>query len=75
MATKSFENSMKELETVVSMLETGDVTLDESLKLFEQGIRLADSCAKKLNEAEKKVKILTAGPDGKMTEEPFGGTE
>ena len=75
MATKTFENSMAELEEVVAKLEAGDVTLDESLKLFEQGIKLANSCSKKLDEAEKKVKILTAGADGEMKEEAFGGME
>ena len=57
MAGKTFEDSMIELEEVVSKLETGDVTLDDSLKLFEQGIKLAKSCQKKLDDAEKKVKI------------------
>ncbi|MCH5212845.1 MAG: exodeoxyribonuclease VII small subunit [Oscillospiraceae bacterium] len=75
MATKTFEDSMTELENVVSKLEAGDVTLDESLKLFEQGIKLAKSCRKKLDEAEKKVKILTAGPDGEMIEEEFEASE
>lgn len=75
MATKTFENSMAELEAVVTRLEAGDVTLDESLKLFEQGIKLANSCTKKLDEAEKKVKILSAGADGEMHEEDFGGVE
>ena len=75
MATKTFEDSMTELETVVSQLEAGDVTLDESLKLFEKGIKLAKSCRKKLDEAEKKVKILTAGADGEMTEEEFEAAE
>lgn len=72
MAVKTFESSMTELEEVVSKLEAGDVTLDESLKLFEQGIKLAKSCQKKLDEAEKKVKILTAGENGEMVEEDFG---
>ncbi len=75
MATKTFEDSMTELENVVSKLEAGDVTLDDSLKLFEQGIKLAKSCQKKLDEAEKKVKILTADADGGMIEEDFGGAE
>lgn len=75
MAVKTFESSMMELEEVVAKLEAGDVTLDESLKLFEQGIKLAKSCQKKLDEAEKKVKILTAGENGEMTEEEFGGMQ
>lgn len=75
MANKTFEESMTELEAVVSQLEAGDITLDESLKLFEQGIKIANSCRKKLDEAERKVKILTAGANGEMTEEEFEAAE
>ncbi|MGM9936083.1 MAG: exodeoxyribonuclease VII small subunit [Candidatus Ornithomonoglobus sp.] len=75
MATKTFEASMAELEEVVTQLEAGDVSLDDSLKLFEKGIKLAKSCQKKLDEAERKVKILTADGEGSMTEEDFGGVE
>lgn len=75
MAVKTFEEAMKELEQVVAKLESGDVTLDESLKLFEKGIKLSGSCQKKLDEAERRVKILTAGSDGEMTEENFEAEE
>ena len=75
MAGKTFEDSMIELEEVVLKLETGDVTLDDSLKLFEQGIKLAKSCQKKLDDAEKKVKILTADTNGDLTEEIFEAAE
>ncbi len=71
MAEKTFENSMAELEEVVAKLESGDITLDESLQLFEQGIKLANSCQKKLDEAEKRVKILTATENGNMEEKEF----
>lgn len=71
MATKTFEESMLELEQVVASLESGDITLDESLKLFEKGIKLSKSCQKKLDEAEKKVKILTASDNGDMEEKDF----
>ena len=75
MAVKTFEEAMKELEQVVAKLESGDVTLDESLKLFEKGIKLSGSCQKKLDEAERRVKILTAGSDGERTEENFEAEE
>lgn len=75
MAVKTFEQSMSELEDIVSKLETGDITLDDSLDLFEKGIKLAKNCQKKLNDAEKKVKILTTAPDGEITAEDFGGEE
>lgn len=71
MATKTFEESMLELEQMVASLESGDITLDESLKLFEKGIKLSKSCQKKLDEAEKKVKILTASGNGDMEEKDF----
>ncbi len=75
MAIKTFEDSMNELETIVTQLETGDITLDDSLKLFEEGIKLAKTCQNKLEEAEKKVKILTNAGNGNMTLEDFGETE
>ena len=75
MAEKTFEASMHELEDVVSKLENGDKTLDDSLKLFEQGIKLAKACQKKLDDAEKRVKILTADSNGGFIEEDFEGAE
>lgn len=75
MAVKTFEQSMTELESIVTKLEAGDITLDDSLELFEEGIKLAKNCQKKLDDAEKKVKILTTSKDGEVTAEDFGGTE
>ncbi len=72
---ETFETSMTELEEIVGKLEAGDVTLDESLELFEKGVKLVKSCRNKLDEAEKKVKILTAGSDGDMVEKDFGDAE
>ena len=54
---KTFEQSIAELEEIVEQLENGDVTLDESLGLFEKGIKLSKSCQKMLDTAEKKVSI------------------
>ena len=75
MAIKTFEESMTELEDIVTKLEAGDITLDASLELFEKGIKLAKTCQKKLDDAEKKVKILTTNEDGEMVTEDFGGVE
>ena len=75
MAVKTFEESMTELEDIVTKLEAGDITLDASLKLFEKGIKLAKTCQKKLDDAEKKVKILTTNEDREMVAEDFGGVE
>ena len=65
----SFEEALKKLEETVRTLESGTVPLEESLKLFEDGVSLVRLCNKKLDEAEQKVKILQKGPDGEITEE------
>jgi exodeoxyribonuclease VII small subunit len=56
--TKSFENSVKELDAIVSKMESGELSLDESLKLFEQGVKLTRSCQKTLADAEAKIEKL-----------------
>ena len=55
---KTFEEQIGELEEIVRKLENGDVSLDESLELFEQGVKLTKGCQKMLDTAEKKVKVL-----------------
>lgn len=72
---KTFEESISELEEIVSQLEGGDVTLDESLTLFEKGIKLSKSCQKMLDSAEKKVSVLMMSDDGEMVKEDFIGEE
>ena len=69
---KTFEQSISELEEIVSELENGDVTLDESLSLFEKGIKLSKSCQKMLDAAEKKVYILMTDENGEVQKEEFG---
>jgi exodeoxyribonuclease VII small subunit len=61
----SFEDAMKELETVVSRLESGDVPLEDSIKLYERGAALKAHCQKKLAEAEEKVAQIALDGDGK----------
>ena len=58
-STKDFEKSLKQLEQIVRELESGDVDLDQSLKKFEQGIELYKKCRSTLENAEKKIKILS----------------
>ncbi len=72
---KTFEQSITELEKIVERLENGDVTLDESLELFEKGIKLSKSCQKMLDSAEKKVSVLMANDDGEMIKEDFAAGE
>ena len=66
MAEKNFEKSIKELEEIVEKLEGSDVSLEESLKLFEKGVTLTKSCQKMLDEAEKKVTVLMASESGEL---------
>ncbi len=65
MATLKFEDAMARLETIVAELEKGDLPLDESLKVFEEGIRLSKSCLKMLGDTERKVEVLVQEKDGK----------
>ena len=60
----SFEDAIKELETVVGQLERGDVALDESIALYERGAALKARCEAKLKEAEEKVAKITLGEGG-----------
>lgn len=62
----SFEDALKRLEEIVSQLESGEISLDESLKAFEEGRELVSFCLNKLDEAEQKVKKLEVGKDGKI---------
>ena len=71
MAKERFEDSLNKLEKIVSQLEEGDISLEESLKLFEEGIRLSRFCNQKLDEAEKRVEILLKGGDGTLKTKPF----
>lgn len=65
-----FETALKRLEEIVEKLEEGDLDLGESLKLFEEGVKLSKVCNKKLNEAEKKIEMLTKD-QGELKAEPF----
>ncbi len=65
MASIKFEDAMARLEVIVTELEKGDLPLDESLKMFEEGIKLSKSCLKILDDTERKVEILVQDKDGK----------
>jgi len=60
-----FEQAMARLEVIVGELEKGDLPLDESLKIFEEGIRLSRNCLRVLEEAERKVEVLVQDKNGK----------
>ena len=67
----TFESALKRLEEIVGYLEEGEKPLEESLKLFEDGMKLAGLCSKRLEEAERKVEILKRQENGKLKPEPF----
>ena len=68
---KTFEESLKRLEEIVRALENGDTPLDESMKLFEEGVSLSATCNELLEKAEQKVSMLTRGENGEMQEAPM----
>ncbi len=72
MAEQSFEKSLERLEKIVGELEGGELSLDEALKRYEEGIKLVQLCSKKLDAAQKKVELLTKTPGGKFQLKPFG---
>jgi exodeoxyribonuclease VII small subunit len=67
----SFEQSLKKLEAIVDKLEKGDLALEESLKLFEEGVGLSAACKRELDGAEGKVRMLIKQRDGSLKAEPF----
>lgn len=67
----NFETSLKKLEQIVEKLEKGDLPLEESIKLFEEGVGLSNACKTELEAAEGKVQVLMKQRDGSMKLEPF----
>lgn len=61
---ESFENSLGELEKIVRRLEDGDLSLEESLELFEKGVKLSRECRERLTQAERRIEVLSEDPDG-----------
>jgi exodeoxyribonuclease VII small subunit len=73
--SQDFESAIKRLEEIVSQLESGDLQLEKSLELFEEGIKLSRFCHSKLDEAERKVEILLKDAEGDMKRAPFESDE
>jgi exodeoxyribonuclease VII small subunit len=71
MAEKKFETALARLDEIVQELEKGELPLEQSLKLFEEGVKLARICSTRLEEAERKVEILLKDKAGNMTVQPF----
>jgi exodeoxyribonuclease VII small subunit len=62
---KTFESSLEELERIVRELEQGELTLEQSLELFEQGVKLSRECQERLNQAERRIELLTRDNQGR----------
>lgn len=72
----NFEKKLNRLEEIVGKMEKGDVSLEESLKFFEEGVKLSRECNAKLTEAELKVKkLMSIDKDGNPVTVPFSGEE
>lgn len=69
MGEAKFETAYKKLESIVDQLESGDLELDQALKLYEEGIRHSRLCAKKLETAQKRVQKLSRSPSGELETE------
>jgi exodeoxyribonuclease VII small subunit len=74
MAKEKFEEALEKLEEIVRRMEAGDMTLEESLKAFEEGIKLSRLCAKKLDEVDRRVDLLLRQGD-ELTTRPFAEEE
>ncbi|MBM4297783.1 MAG: exodeoxyribonuclease VII small subunit [Deltaproteobacteria bacterium] len=68
---KKFETALEELEVVVEQLETGELSLEDSLEAFEKGVGLVKFCSQKLDEVEKKVELLVKDKEGKLQLKTF----
>jgi exodeoxyribonuclease VII small subunit len=71
MAKKSFESAIEQLDSIVKELETDDIPLEKAIKIFEEGIKLSQLCARRLDETEEKMSILIKATDGQLTNIPF----
>ncbi|PKN32723.1 MAG: exodeoxyribonuclease VII small subunit [Deltaproteobacteria bacterium HGW-Deltaproteobacteria-19] len=74
MAREKFEDALEKLEQIVRRMEAGEMSLDESLKAFEEGIRLVRLCNTRLDDAERRVELLLREGD-MLTTKPFGGDD
>lgn len=69
--TKTFEEALSRLEEIVTLMEKGELSLDDTVKLYKEGVELASFCGGKLTDAKQQVTILSADLDGQLSEKPF----
>ena len=70
-----FEKAMEDLEKIVEAMESGELTLDQALKKYEEGVGLVRACQSKLTETEKRIEVLTKTLDGALKKEAFDPEE
>lgn len=70
---KKFEEALEELEKVVEQIESGELSLEDSLAAFEEGVRLVKYCNQKLTEVEKKIELLVKDKEGRLQLKPLAG--
>ena len=75
MTKKNFEKALADLENIVQRLDENDLSLDEALSLFEEGIKLSRFCSQKLDAVEHKVEILLKDDEGNIQKEPFESSD
>ncbi len=71
----AFDAALKKLEALVEDLESGELSLEDALKKYEEGVKLADFCTKRLSEAEKKVELLMKTNPGRFKTEPLEASD
>jgi exodeoxyribonuclease VII small subunit len=71
LSKERFEDTFKKLEAIVNKLESGDLSLEDSVKLFEEGMRLSRLCSERLAEVQKRVEILLKSEEGVLQSQPF----
>jgi exodeoxyribonuclease VII small subunit len=69
----NFEESIERLEEIIEQMESGDLPLEKVIAHYEEGMKLLETCGKKLEDAEKKIKLLTRDKSGKVKSRPFEG--
>lgn len=75
MAKKNFEDSLKKLDEIVNSLESNELSLEEAVKKFEEGMKLSQFCAQKLDEAQEKITILKKDLDDNISKEVFENSD
>lgn len=73
MSERDFEKALERLRKIVSRLEKGDLPLEESLQLFEEGVKLSGFCSERLGDAERRIEVLVKGKSGETRTVPLEG--